>query len=432
MLLPPRTRLLHIGPMKTGTTSVQAAARARRDVLLAHGVRYPGTAKMHRRHLGALMGFSVETWRRAGELRPDLMDIDTAGIPSQKMWKDLRAEIDADTERRVFLTHEFVSQADDATAQRVIDGIGGQVHICITLRTPGQMIPSLWAQGLKDDAQTEPYLDWLNRFYGKDPEHPISGRYQRMCDQGQLVQRWARLVGPENVTAIVVDSARPNQLTSALEAMLGLPKATLEWKPTNRSLTAPESELFRQVNLSLRERKASWSTFDRLVFKGAIMRGAGPRDVPQDEARLMLPPWAAEQSMADGRRFAEDIRQSGVRVVGDLEVLAKEPRSGEWTPIDQVPSDLAGQVVAAAIVSGREWRDQWKRIADDRSAELKKVKQELAELKSRDFADQVRTIPANRRAREAATAFRTRELAAALRQRLQSTAGRRLRQARRR
>ena len=40
--LPPRTRLFHIGIPKSGTTSLQVAAAAKRSELLRQGVLYPG------------------------------------------------------------------------------------------------------------------------------------------------------------------------------------------------------------------------------------------------------------------------------------------------------------------------------------------------------------------------------------------------------
>ena len=44
--LPAGTRLLHIGPHKTGTTSIQGALFAAKDRLPAHGVEFPA----HTRH----------------------------------------------------------------------------------------------------------------------------------------------------------------------------------------------------------------------------------------------------------------------------------------------------------------------------------------------------------------------------------------------
>lgn len=86
MPLPPRSRLLYIWPMKTGTTAVQAAAREQRQNLLDHGVRYPGTKLNHRSALGALLGWgTVTTGRtgRTGPLGPDRLDMHEGGIPDR-------------------------------------------------------------------------------------------------------------------------------------------------------------------------------------------------------------------------------------------------------------------------------------------------------------------------------------------------------------
>ncbi|NUR67161.1 MAG: hypothetical protein HOQ47_15480, partial [Streptomyces sp.] len=43
--LPAGTRLLHIGPHKTGTTSIQGAMFAAKDRLGEHGVLWPATTR---------------------------------------------------------------------------------------------------------------------------------------------------------------------------------------------------------------------------------------------------------------------------------------------------------------------------------------------------------------------------------------------------
>lgn len=380
LLLPPRTRLLHIGPMKTGTTSLQLAARGRRDILLANGVRYPGTEVNQRRQLGALMGWSVNTWSRSKPLTPDRLDVDTTGVPPRKDWDDLKAEIDGDRERRIFITHEFVSQVDDATARRIIEGIGDPIHVCLTLRAPGQIVPSLWAQSVRDDAQTEPFEDWLARFFGKDPDHPISERFQRAYDQGRLVERWARLVGPDNVTVIVVDKSDPGLLTGSFEAMLGLPPGTLDWRQSNPSLAAIDAELFRHVNAILRDRGATWSTFHTLVRYGAIKLGPERRKVSPDEPRVVLPPWAADIADQDGASFAERIRESKVRVVGNLDKLATKSPAAEWRSMDSIPVGIAAEAVAGAVLAGQKVRGTARKEADTQAAELAALKAELAKV----------------------------------------------------
>lgn len=418
LLLPARTRLLHIGPMKTGTSSIQAAASSRREKLLAHGVRYPGRWFNHRRQLGALMGWSVDTWRRSGPLRPDLLDVDKSGVPPHELWEELHAEISADHDRRIFLTHEFVSQVDDETAKRVLDGIGGPVHVCVTLRAPGQIVPSLWAQGVRDDAQTEPYPGWLASFYGKDPQRPLADRYRRAYDQAELVARWTGLVGPKNVTVVIVDPSAPNRLTDTFESMLGLPAGMLAWGRSNRSLTAPEAELFRRVNVELDERGADWRSQYDLIWKGAVQHGTQPRKPGPDEARMLLPEWAARIAEEDGRAFADRIAQSDVRVVGNLDDLAAPSPRADWPEMDTIPLDIAVPALAAAVLAAQQGRRKAARQSRRDGAELDRLRRQAAEHTCPTFAQQVRSIPADQRAERLASTFSTRELAAALKRRL--------------
>ncbi|HVX54627.1 MAG TPA: hypothetical protein VHA72_09020, partial [Nocardioides sp.] len=56
LLLPPGSRLVHIGPHKTGTTAVQAAFDANRARIAAYGVRYAGSRRQAYRPALALTG----------------------------------------------------------------------------------------------------------------------------------------------------------------------------------------------------------------------------------------------------------------------------------------------------------------------------------------------------------------------------------------
>jgi hypothetical protein len=404
--------------MKTGTTSLQLAARGRRDILLANGVRYPGTEVNHRRSLAALMGWSVNIWARAKPLQPDRLDIAKSGVPPRKDWDDLKAEIEADEERRIFITHEFVSQVDDETARQIVEEIGERIHVCLTLRPPGEIVPSLWAQSIRDDAQTEPMNEWLARFYGQDPDHPIPARFQRAYDQARLVERWTRLVGPDRVTVVIADKSNPELLTGAFETMLGLPSETLSWGPRNKSLTAVDAELFRHVNAILRDRGASWSTFHGLVRYGAIRLGPERRHVSRDEPRVVLPPWAAEIADQDGRRFADRIRRSQVRIVGDLDNLAVETRSAPWRPIDNVAIGVAAQAVSGAILAGQEARGSLKKEIESQSAEITTLKAEVARLATESLYKRACEIAPDQRAEQLASAFSTREMVAGVKRRL--------------
>lgn len=406
--------------MKTGTTSLQIAARNRRKKLLSRGVRYPGGRINQRRPLGALMGWSVDPWKRSGPLVPNLLDAETISAPPRREWDKLASEMNADSWRRMLISHEYVSQVDDVTARHIVDEIGDPIHVCISLRAPGQILPSLWSQGIRDDALTDSFGEWLSRVYGTDPDRRMPDRFFRAYDQGELVERWARLVGPENVTVIIADKSDPALLTGSFEAMLGLPVGVLHRKMSNRSLTAVETELFRQVNADLRSKGGDWRTFHKLIRQGALKLGVQTRGVAPEESRVLLPPWAAELADKDGRRFADSIQTSQVRVVGDLEKLAKESPSAEWHDIDTVPVPIAAQGIVGAVSAAQQSEDDLRRKVTTQTAKLAKLQDQQEREKSKTLRDHARTVKPNRRAPQLAAAFTTRELAAAIKHRLRN------------
>jgi hypothetical protein len=339
--LPPGARLLHIGLAKTGTTALQSAARARRAELLAHGVRYPGTGLNHREAVAALMG------RRWGWKGPG------ASVPPLRHWERLLAEVESETERRVWISHEFAAESDDATAQRFVDALGERLHVVVTLRPYGSLLTSSWQQYLKTGL-TLTFERWLQAVLADPPDTSVTETFHRRSDQGGVVQRWADAAGPERVTAVVVDKAAPTRLTDAFEALLDLPDGflvdeSLGGLQANRSLSAQESELLRRLNLLLKGRGTTWGDYDALVRKGGVDRLLQVRTPGPQEARPELPRWAAERAGERGRRFADAIAASGVRVVGDLAALAA-PVAGVAEPAPE--PEVVDMAVAAELATG--------------------------------------------------------------------------------
>ncbi len=74
---------------------------------------------------------------------------------------------------------------------------------------------------------------------------------------------------------------------------------------------------------------------------------------PKDEARPVLPPWAASQAAAEAAASIERLRASGVAVIGDLDNLRRVPAAAEAEPITQVPVDLAAEALAGVITAAQ-------------------------------------------------------------------------------
>jgi hypothetical protein len=223
VLLEPGTRLLHIGPHKTGTTAIQGALHLARGRLAVAGVVYPGRGRQPLWPILAITG------------QPALL-----GRPSPEIssWENLVRDVRAAGDQRVVLSSEFFAEADDATARRVIADLGGaRVHVVLTLRPLTRILPSQWQQYLQNGFHFQ-YLEWLEGILSDPPRTPTPGFWRRHRHD-ELVERWAAENGPDNLTVIVVDESDRLMLLRAFESLLGLPAGFLVpgERAANRSLT---------------------------------------------------------------------------------------------------------------------------------------------------------------------------------------------------
>lgn len=406
LLLPEGARLFHIGVMKTGTTALQRALAAQRELLLENGVRYPGNEVNHRLPVGAFMQARVLKHARQGAVgQPRKKQANDPSIPPKSEWTQLINEIESDPSRRSVISYEIAANATDARAQEFVDAIGDRTHIVITLRNLAAILPSFWAQVLKS-AHTTPLDDWLSRAFGDAPDAPVSAALQRSLSHGELVQRWASIIGPENVTVVIVDSSQPDMITEAFEQLLGLePGLLTNYKVPdsgrNRSLRQPEAELLLRINQICENHAVDWNSYVNLVKRGVVTR-LKARTPGADEPRVQLPGWALARCAELGEAHAEQIKASGVRVIGELASLypGQSSPSHEQPDLAEIPADIAVESVAGVISR-----------ATDRGAHFAKPKHNkpdstsVASKKKRPKPD---TVASSHTTRELATALKIR------------------------
>jgi hypothetical protein len=380
--LPPRVRLLHIGPPKTGTTALQAAGSASRAALLEHGVRYPGKGFNHRAAIAAFLGRGL--WFQAST------DGTPPPKPERKPWDDLLAEIEADERNRIWFGHEYAAGATAEQIAQLADLLGERLHVVLTLRGVTRILPSVWQQANKEGGRGT-YDTWLqNRPF--DGEH-LGMPHRLRHEQGELVQRWADVVGPERMTAVIPDPADHTFIYRAFEDLLDLPPGLLVNAPappdySNRSLTLPEIELIRQYNIQFRELGISMPDYNLLMGKGAIQRLTGHRRPPEGEPRLTMPDWAADKADAVARRNADLVAASGIRLVGDPELLAvpavrRKAEDPVHEAFTQVPVDLATTALLGATLAGSKVNAELaaaKQLAKERAEQLAAAKAKAGKL----------------------------------------------------
>jgi hypothetical protein len=345
LLLPPASRLVHIGPHKTGTTSVQHAFHVNREALRRHRVHYTGPSEQPLLAALAVAG--------GGGMKGDRP-------PRPEDWTELLDEVRAAGDQRVVVSSEFLCYADDAAARRVVTEIpGGPVHVVVTLRSVAKIAPSQWQQYVQNGLRV-PYTEWLDGMFRRPPYDQPTPSFWRRHAHGDLVRRWAEAVGPENLTVVVADESDPAMLLRTFEAFVGLPAGVLELgdNAANRSLARGEIELVRFLNESFY--KHGWSepwtaeAHARIIRRGVVRHMKTGRRPAPDEARLVMPDWAVEKAAEADARTVESIKSSGVRVIGNLDSLTqvRPGRSGEEERPILIPADAAALAVLGAMSVG--------------------------------------------------------------------------------
>lgn len=340
--LPVGTRLLHIGPHKTGTTSIQGALFAAKDAMAEHGVVFPA----HSRHpMEAALGVCA---------RPGMMG---ETKPTEKHWQRLVEQVHATGKRTSVVSSEFFADApDDETIARIVDDLGrDRVHVLITLRPLSKIMPSQWQQYVQNGLRMG-YEDWLTHMLRKAPYEKPNPSFWRRHRHDRLVERWARVAGAENITVVVVDDSDRGGLMRTFESLLGLPDGLLEAVPdtANRSLTLAETEMLRKLNREFRGNGLPDELYSKLVRGGAVMRMKNTCRPAPGDARISTPVWALEAAAGIGAEMTERIGAMGVRVLGDPALLSVVPAvitavEGTEPVAARIDPEVAAQALYGAL-----------------------------------------------------------------------------------
>jgi hypothetical protein len=342
LLLQDNAVLLHIGTFKTGTTAIQGALFLARSQLAEHGVLHAGEED-ERQPMAAVLALRG---RRPLVGNP---------MPLIEQWEGLVAQVAAASDMRVIVSSEHLADADVETARRAVRELGGpRVHVVVTLRPLAKILPSQWQQYVRNQA-TFTYDRWLDGILRKPPYNKPTPTFWQRHSHDVLVERWASIVGPENVTVIVPDESDREFLLRTFEELVGLPSGLLEQdkEAENRSLTLGEIELVRQLNFDFKRRRWSDAQYKQLVRHGFATYLQTTRIPRPDEPRITTPQWALDRAAEIGAATAEKLPTLGVRIIGDISTLGarlvEEPHEAERAH-KVMAIDAARDAVVATII----------------------------------------------------------------------------------
>ena len=300
---PEGSRVLHVGPPKTGSTALQDALHQAREALVRQGVSYASRVRHEVVPARFVTGQLPDTpkWAWAAQ-----------------RWEELVDAMRADGPARTVYSSEYLADATEEQIVRVVDAIGPEdVQVVITLRPLVDIVPSQYQQYLQGGLTTD-YETWLREtFEGSEASLGFWLRHRHDA----LVERWARLAGRDRVVVVASDGRDFDAVPAAFERLLGLAGGTLlglAVRP-NRSMTWPEAEVMRRFNVEAQRSglvDAKYETLTKYAADGVKERIPRP-----DEPRIVTPAWATARADALGAEFASAIAEAGVRVIGDLSAL---------------------------------------------------------------------------------------------------------------
>lgn len=369
-LLPPVTPLnrdgvlLHVGVHKTGTTAIQAALADARPELRPLGVLYPGKRKAQHR---SALAVTQRTWgwkERGGETY------------DMSVYQWLVDQVSGHS-GRVAISSEFFCESDAQTAAKITSDLGGErVHVVVTLRNLGRLLPSSWQQYLKYGLVAD-YEKWLRNIF--DETGKMTPSFWRRNDHASVIERWADAVGPQNVSVLVLDGLDLSAMYRTFAQLLDVPEDMLVSRmnlTSNRSMTAAEAEFLRLLNKRVKT-DLTWDEYVKYVRRGVALGMVEGREPSPDEPRLHTPDWALDAAAERGAEAAAGIATLGVRVLGDLSALSVRVDSPPPPPADVtsvMPNEAAVQAVVTVIeatrenpeLSARELRTElWSRTKED-------------------------------------------------------------------
>jgi hypothetical protein len=336
LLLPEGTRLLHIGPAKTGTTSLQSGFHFNRHKLEANGVHYAGRGTQPRAAAGAVaIGKRIAGHQQGMEAWPRLVD-----------------EVRTSTAKRVVISSETFARANDDRARTIIDAFGAdRTHAVITMRPLVNMLSSSWQQYVQTGSRTT-YPAWLDQMLNReDRVHGDQPEFWQKTRIDVLARRWSSLVGPAHVTVVSLAGNPRDFVLRTFEELTGLPDDTLVPDPRsdNVSLSFGIAETVRRFNERFGKLDGATADVQAAVVEfGAIKQLREHPELLRADGRIEVPQWAADRAAALMQDMIDGVRDAGVRTVGDLAALTVPSRPP--VPTIETPSTLSTEAASGLML----------------------------------------------------------------------------------
>jgi hypothetical protein len=240
------------------------------------------------------------------------------------VWEKIRADLTDDSvPRRVFSREAFAS-AGSERVRRVIEEVG-PVQVVVTARPLSALLTSQYSQFAQRGAVTVPIEEWAARVLEHELSDPTVRRFWQRFSIHEQVRRWAAELGVDRVTVVAPDPGDRLSLPGMFESLLGLSAGTIAAHigkaRTNRSLNHAELALLHSFRRLAADAGLGEHAHTHLAERIAdYLRAHNP--LPHGE-RPTLSADAVTEAQRQGAAIAAELKTTGARIVGDVDVLSR-------------------------------------------------------------------------------------------------------------
>ena len=360
-----RLLVVHIGPHKTGTSSLQSLLHDNRDRLIQNSVQYVGTRVNH--HIGALAFL-----RRKG------LD---GSIPALRHWDQTVKEIHASKANICVISSEHFSYAEPSQIVRLADQFRSfRLRVLISARPLDAVLPSLWSH-LAQVRELPDKREWLEQVLARRDDSDSIWKSQQY---DLLIERW-RSVDETQAPTVIVPTKHHINFSRLVEEACSFPLGTLRpaSQIVNQRLSDGETEFSRHFESAIRSSGYPHGLYleRRRISPGRVLRRAESlRQINMDD---LIGADLESQLRAVNAEVVSQLKTMTIRWVGNPQLLIS-PRVERQDQRTQAPTSIATlSMEQAAYVSARLVQDvvQLRRVASNRR--IRNLQDYMPEMRSK-------------------------------------------------
>ena len=340
-----RRVFLHIGTMKSGTSYLQRLWWRHRKELGRRGLLVPGELEYDHRSAAMIVRDGADSAAKRLSKR------------QLGAWDRILAQTAA-TSGDVIISNEIFCNAGPDRARdtlRRLEGVAEEVHVVVTTRDLGRILPSAWQQRVKY-GRGQTFDEFWQQVRAEGPD----GTFRRHYDVPGILDRWTPGLQPEHVHVVVhprPGSGAPRDwLWQRMCEVTGVDATGLDTAgaASNESLGLAEVEVLRAVNAALKPGRNQVGYLKQTLQREVLL--------PADGVRFVAPPEAHAWAVERGKATADALGARGWHIVGDLADLVPGPEQSGRTPADVTSAEVAEVALASLAHEVARGFDQHQKI----------------------------------------------------------------------